>query len=204
MSATKRPGFGHPRRLVSQRGVTSVEVALLAVIFFTFVFGLIEVARLLFVYNTLHEVTRRAAVAAATVYPRDSLAMGRIRPHAIFRDAPGDLMLAPPVTDGHVRLDYLNSTLAVIPQGSWPSDAATNKQVCMVNPRAANCIRFVQARICDPETADECSVVRSQMMLPFIDLGVPLHRATTIATVESLGYVPGTPPPDPPPVCPCP
>lgn len=178
-----------------QAGTAAVEFALLAVIFFSCVFGIIETTRLLFVYNTLQEVTRRAAAAAVKVYPTDTDATAAVRQYAIFRNSPGGLMLAPPVTDEHIRLEYLRFDLSVIPPAAWPADASANKQVCMMNPRAANCIRFVQVRVCDTAQAGECNAVRSHMLLPLIDLRLPLHRATTIAPVESFGYVPGTLPP---------
>ena len=44
-----------------QRGLTSVEFAIIGALFFTILIGIIEVGRLLFTWNTLHEVTRRAA-----------------------------------------------------------------------------------------------------------------------------------------------
>lgn len=181
-----------------QAGFAAVEFALLAGVFFTLVFGIIEVARLLYVYNTLQEVTRRAAAAAATVYPSDTNGTARVRQYAVFRDSPGDLAAAPPVTDRHIRLEYLRFDLSVMPQGSWPADAAANRQICMENPRAANCIRFVQASVCDPAQNGECRAVTSQMLLPLVSLPVQLHRAVTIVPVESFGYVQGTLPP-----CPC-
>lgn len=187
------------RPLKTQAGTAAVEFALVAIIFFVLAFGIIEVARLLFVLNTLHEVTRRAAAAAVNVYPRDTDATATIRQRAIFRNSPGDLMLAKPVTDEHIRLEYLRFDLTVIPQASWPESAAANRQICMINPRAPTCIRFVQARVCDPGETGQCSRVMSEMLLSLIDLRVPFHRATTIVPVESLGYVPGTlPPPAPP------
>lgn len=185
-----------------QTGATAVEFALLAMIFFTLTFGIIEVTRLLFVFNTLQEVTRRAAAAGVNVYPSETTRIAQLRRNAIFRTTPGELLLASPVTDDHIRLDYLRFDLSVIPTASLPESAAANKQLCMLNPRGSSCIRFVQARVCDPEEADECLAVTSRMLLPFLDLRVPLHKATTIATAESLGYVPGTPPPAPPP-CGC-
>ncbi|WP_307164885.1 TadE family protein [Massilia sp. WF1] len=57
---------------ISQNGTAAVEFAILALLFFTLVFGIIEVSRLLFVYNTLQEVTRRAVAAAVHVYPYDT------------------------------------------------------------------------------------------------------------------------------------
>lgn len=198
MSATNTSRRIARRPSSTQSGTAAVEFALLAAIFFMLVFGLIETARMMFVYNTLQEVTRRAAAAAANVYPSDTDAIAAVRQYAVFRRSRGPLMLAPPVTDAYIRLDYLRFDLAVIPPASWPASAAANRQMCMLNPRAPTCIRFVQARVCDIEDEDDCNAVTARMLLPLIDLRVPLHRATTIVPAESLGYVPGTPPPDPP------
>lgn len=192
-----------------QRGTAAVEFALLASLFFLVVFGIIEVARMLYVYGTLQEVTRRAASSAAHVYPTDSAGIARLKYAAMFRTGPGELPLAPPVSDAHLRLDYLALTrdpddgklsLAPVAPGSISGSAARNRQVCMANPNAADCIRFVQVRICGMagDGAGECPLVRSRMMLPFVDMRVPLHRATTIVPVESFGYQPGDSP------CPCP
>jgi hypothetical protein len=152
----------------------------------------------MYVYNTLQEVTRRAAAAAVNVYPRDNDGVAKVKQAAVFRDSPGDLVLAPPITDNNIRLAYLSYDLNEIPPASWPANAANNRLVCMANPHAANCVRFVQAQVCDPDETGGCEPVRSAMIFPLIDLRVPLHRATTIATVESFGYVQGTSP------CPCP
>lgn len=198
MSATKLSTRKLPRPLIKQAGTAAVEFALLAVIFFSLVFGIIETARLLFVYNTLQEVTRRGAAAAVKTYPTDT-STAAVRQHAIFRNSPGELMLAPPITDQHIRLSYLTFDLSVIPQGSWPADAGENRRVCMMNSRAPDCIRFVQVQVCDTADSSACNAVTAQMVLPLIDLRVQLHRATTIAPVESFGYVPGTLPP----ACPC-
>lgn len=185
------------RPSISQGGTAAVEFTLLALFFFTLVFGVLEVARLLYVYNTLQEVTRRAAAAAVHVYPTDTDGVASLKQHAIFRDSPGELVLAPPITDSYIRLSYLNYDLSTIPQSDWPASAAKNRSICMKNPNASNCIRFVQVQVCDPGTTDTCNAVKSQMLFPLIDLPVLLHKATTIATAESLGYTPGALP------CPC-
>lgn len=44
-----------------QSGLVTVEFALIASLFFIILFGIIEFGRLLFTWNTLEEVTRRAA-----------------------------------------------------------------------------------------------------------------------------------------------
>lgn len=183
---------------ISQNGTAAVEFAILALLFFTLVFGIIEVSRLLFVYNTLQEVTRRAVAAAVHVYPNDTAAIAKLKQRAVFRDSPGELILAAPITDKYIRLSYLRHDLSVIPESDWPASAAENKEVCMKNPNADNCIRFVQAQVCTPEMTDACISPRSQMLVPLINMSPTLHKATTIATVESLGYEQGTLPP-----CPC-
>lgn len=76
-------------------------------IFFTLAFGIIEVARLMYVYDTLHIVTRRVAQGAANIYPNETTKIDNLKCAAIFRDTPGELLLAPPVTDRHIRIDYL-------------------------------------------------------------------------------------------------
>ena len=183
-----------------QRGAAAIEFALLAAIFFTLVFGIIEVARLMYVYNTLQEVTRRAAAAAANVNPGDATALARLKQAAVFRTSAGGLALAPPETDEHIRINYLALTRAAgtnelsmtaIDPATLPGDAADNRYICMADPNAANCIRLVQVQVCDPSAPDACLPVTSQMLIPIIDLRVPLHKATTIVAAESLGYVPG-------------
>jgi len=49
----------------TQRGAAMVEFAMIALVFFMILFGIIEFGRLLFTYNTLVEATRRGARVAA-------------------------------------------------------------------------------------------------------------------------------------------
>lgn len=177
-----------------QFGTAAIEFAMTSLIFFTFVFGIIEVSRLLYVFNTLQEVTRRAAATAVNVYPSDTDAIARLKQSAVFRDTSGELMLASPVSDSHVRLDYLAFDLSPIPKGSWPSCAAQNRQICMANPHSSSCIRFVQVRICEPGQTGNCQRVTSGTLVPLVHFNVQLPIAETIAAVETLGYHPGTPP----------
>lgn len=199
-----KPSPAAPRpRIQRQAGVVAIEFALLAGIFFTFVFGIIEVARLMFVFGTLQEVTRRAAVAAANVYPSETTAIRQLKQNAIFRSGAGELVLAAPVSDANVSIDYLalvrdpassELSLANIDTGILPSSPAQNRQVCMRNPNAANCIRFVQVSICASGSAGNCMPVTSATLLPLVHFALPLHKATTIVPVESFGYTPGMAP----------
>jgi len=203
-----RPARALPRRRRA-RGASAVEFALLSSLFFAGVFGVVEVARIVFVANTLQEVTRRAAAAAVHVYPSDSAGIQRLRQEAVFRDDPGGLLLADPVTEQSLRIDYLALTrdatsqaLSLTPIATLPPTAARNRQICMGNPNAANCIRFVRVSVCSAATATsgagDCQPVRSRALVGMFDMARRLHRATTLAPVESFGYVPGESP------CPCP
>src|SRR4051812_15383650 len=72
---TSRSGRGARR----EGGVYAVEFSLVALIFFVFVFGTIELSRAMYLFNTLQEVTRRAAAAAAVASPNDSGRRQQIR-----------------------------------------------------------------------------------------------------------------------------
>jgi Flp pilus assembly protein TadG len=202
MSATNRLHGASWRLPNAQAGTTAIEVALLSVIFFTLVFGAIEISRLMYVFNTLQEVTRRAAAAAVNVDPRDSDAISKIKQNAVFRDSPGQLALGAPVTDNYVRIDYLalarasdgSMSMVAVPQSSWPTCPGQNRQTCMSNPNSANCIRFVRVRVCDPANSGACDAVPSTLMIPTINFTVNLPRATTIVPAESLGFMPGMAP----------
>lgn len=191
----RRPGY-------REAGTTAVEFALLAAVFLLFLFAVLELMRLLFVYNTLQEVTRRSAAAAVNVYARDAAQLARIRQDAVLRTSAGALVLAPPITDANVRIDYLalvrdgSGALALqdIPESQLPNCVGQNLQICTANPNAPNCIRFVRARICDTAATGACNAVTSGVLFPMVNVNVRLDRATTIATAESLGYRPGTPP----------
>lgn len=201
MSAIKRPltALPQPKR---QRGVAAVEFALLVFVFLAFVFSIIELARIMYLYNTLQEVTRRAATAAASANFQDQAELNRIRYFSVLRDTPGELPIGAPITDRHVRIEYLalvrnadgSLTSTGIDPGVLPADPAANRQICHADPNAATCVRLVRAQICNPEVTGQCERVQYQMLFPLISLGLPLPRATTTATAESLGYTPGQAP----------
>ena len=188
------PGSGHPARRTRQRGVSSVEFALLALVFFAMVFGIIETARAVYLFGTLQEVTRRAAAEAANS-AFDSTTQAGIRERALFGHIDGKLILGDPVTVDHLKIEYLalsrdpdSSALEMIPASPMPADPATNYLNCLTNPYAANCIRVIRARICAPGGAADCSAVRYQMLLPITDFsGLTLPRATAVVPAQTLG-----------------
>ncbi|RJG11629.1 TadE/TadG family type IV pilus assembly protein [Massilia cavernae] len=190
-----------PQRRSRESGAFAVEFATVAVIFFVFLFGVIEVARAMYMFNTLQEVTRRAASGAATIDYRTAAAKDRVRQDAIFRDSAGTLVLGDPVTDQHIRIDYLalvrgstGSMITPIPAALMPTCPARNRVTCMTNPNSPSCIRFVRARICDPGDASVCNPVRYRTLVSLVDLPMNLPVATTIVSADTLGFSPGMTP----------
>ncbi|RFP18257.1 MULTISPECIES: TadE/TadG family type IV pilus assembly protein [unclassified Duganella] len=193
MSATKRPRA--PRR-----GAITIEFSLLSLLFFTLLFATMEVARAMYLLNTLQEVTRRAAALAAVSDFSSPTVMDRVRQTALLRDGPGMLPLGQPVTDSHLRIDYLSLargangglTLTPIPSGNLPACVARARLNCIADPNGASCIRFVRVRLCAPN-GNNCDPVSYQAIMPLFSLPATLPSATTIVKAESLGLQAGSP-----------
>jgi hypothetical protein len=180
-----------------------VEFAFVALIFFTFVFGIIEIARIMYMYNTLAEVTRSAARAAANIDWRKTAELDLAKHHAMLRDSAGGLPFGAPITDRHIRIDYLylkqgaTTTYEPITAGIMPGSPGQNRQNCLTNPYGSatspsnTCIRMVRARICKP--ASDCEQVDYEMLIRLWDPGVKLPTSTTIVSAETLGYHAGDP-----------
>ncbi|MFL6660281.1 MAG: TadE/TadG family type IV pilus assembly protein [Massilia sp.] len=174
-----------------QRGAAAVEFALGAMLFFTFVFGVIELARALYMWSTLIEVTRRAARGAADTDFSDAGKLDVVRSQAIFADIPGGLPLRGSIGPSNLAIDYLNASLArVDPLPACPEQNIVN---CNSDPEGASCIRFVRVRLCTDNSA-ACNRVNYQ---PIISAnffpGAPLQYPTfaTITPVATLGHRPG-------------
>jgi hypothetical protein len=182
-----------------QRGAAVAEFALSVVIFFVALFFVMELARVLYLWNTLQEATRRAAAAAAVSDFSNAATMNAIRQAAVLRDSAGSLPLGTPVTDAHIRIDYLSLTrnadsslsMTPIPAASLPACPARAHINCIANPNGASCIRFVRVRLCAPGT-DACGDVQYQPLFPLTGINHVLPQATTITKAESLGYRPGS------------
>ncbi|MES2316965.1 MAG: TadE/TadG family type IV pilus assembly protein [Pseudomonadota bacterium] len=175
-----------------QRGATAVEFALCSIIFFTFVFGVIELARALYMWNSMIEVTRRAARGAAAADFSDAAQMSQVRHRAMFGDIPGGLPLRGSVTEDNLAIDYLNGNLArVDPLPVCPEENLIN---CATDPDGASCIRFVRVRLCSASAGASCTPVDYD---PIISAnffpGAPLQYPTfaTVTPVATLGHQPG-------------
>jgi hypothetical protein len=176
-----------------------VEFAMILFVLLLLVFAVMELARAMYLYNTLQEATRRAASAAAKVSFKDEPKKAEVRWQAIFRDTSGPLTMGDPITDSHLRIDYLalvrngdgSLTRTPIPDASLPSCPARNRVICMKDPNDASCVRFVRVRICDPGDTATCKQVPYKTLLPLVDLPINLPKATKIVAADTLGFSPG-------------
>jgi hypothetical protein len=180
-----------------QAGSAAVEFSLVSILFFTVVFGTLELARMEFLLNTLEEVTRRAAAAAANVDYRDAAEMRKVQADAVFRSSPGPLALGDPVTADNVKIDHLSvskATWDLKHMETLPACPAGNRSNCMTDPHGDNCIRFVRARVCTSmDDAGSCLPLPYKMVFPFFDLsGIKLPAAETIVPAGSLGATIGS------------
>lgn len=189
-----------PLPMRRQRGAYTVEFAIAVPVFLVFLFGVMELARAMYLINTLQEVTRRAATAAARSNPRDSARRQQIREMAVLRSSPGMLPLGTPIKDEHVRIEYYalvvdssgRTSRQLIPYESL-SCPVNNRRTCMLNPNDPLCVRFVRARICDPDSGDACDTKRVTYSTIMSVIGIPigLPHSSTIVPADSLGYTPG-------------
>ncbi|WP_031436161.1 TadE/TadG family type IV pilus assembly protein [Methylobacter tundripaludum] len=94
-----------------QKGLYIVEFALVAALFFVLLFAVIEFARVLFVWNTLTEATRRGA-RLAVVCPVGHASIANV---TVFNApaAAGASPILPGLDSSDVVTDYLDQTGAV-------------------------------------------------------------------------------------------
>lgn len=156
-----------------QRGAAAVEFALISLLFFTVLFGILEFGRMIFVYNTLQEVTRRGAREAVVRWVDQGAAIKTI---ALFGGAalPG----APEITADNILIEYLNKDGNVV--GLLPVDPGDNLSACGDITRTASCVFSVRVSIND--------IVYSPSSSLFDILGIALPSASVTMHAESLGY----------------
>ncbi len=86
-----------------QRGMAVVEFSLVALVFFTVLFGLIDLARLYFDMAALDEATRRGARLAAVCPVNDP----KVAETAVFANGGTQSTLVPGLGTQHVLMQYL-------------------------------------------------------------------------------------------------
>lgn len=155
------------------RGVATVEFALVSMIFFTLLFGALEFARLLYVYNTLQEVTRRAAREMTVRWVDQEAAVKTL---ALFGGAA--LPAGAEVTAASIHIDYLAADGGVVTV--LPANPGDNLSACGDAGRQASCIYSVRVSI------DPVNYAPMLSLFGFLNLTLPSSSVTMHA--ESMGF----------------
>lgn len=192
-----KPSLGGRLHRQAQRGAAAVEMALVSIPFFLMLFGAIEFGRMMYVLNTVQEVTRNAARQMVVTNFSNAAAVAAVRRAAMFRLDDGVLPGAPELNTADINIRYLNA--AGTDAAPMPLDPSDNIAACLDAARAASCIRFVEVCL---STGAACSADQSVAFTPFTffftgsgygraDLtGVLIPLSTVRMPAESLGFQP--------------
>jgi len=147
-----------------QKGIYTVEFAIVGAALFMIVFGAIEVARAMFAYNTIAEATRRGARVAAVCSAGDVATAQRA---AVFSIAGGGGSDASPILHG---LSVSNVNVQYLDVDGAPGAAGGD-------------IKYVRVSITGYQHA---------LLIPFVGSTLPetVFRSSTTIPAESLGYAP--------------
>jgi len=156
-----------------QQGAAAVEFAIIALLLFTLLFGILEFGRLFYVYNTVQEVTRHAAREAVVRWV-DNSNTSPAKILALFGGA--SVPAGAEITAANIDIQYLTASGAV--PSPFPLSASDNIAACLTGP--TGCIAFVQVSIIG---ANYTPMVG---LFPFLNLPIPASTVTMPA--ESLGY----------------
>jgi hypothetical protein len=181
-------GLRHRFRV--QKGAAAVEFALLAIILFVFIFGTIELARIVYLWSTMTQVTSQVARGAAMTNPKDGVAWTAMLRRAMFLTTPGQtkLALGGDIGPGHLKVDYLKYDAETIAAAA-PLCPAQNTVNCLNDPHGASCVRFVRVRLCNPDNPGCTKVVYQPLApLPGINkLSVNMPWFTAIVPIGTMG-----------------
>ncbi len=146
-----------------QQGISTVEFALVALVLFIMIFGVIEIARAFFVTSLLDEATRRGARMAAVCPINDP---------AVFQAAAFDNTVIPDLDAGDITVEYLDVAGTIVGN---PTDPAGFRLIRYVRVRVVGYqhqmfIPLLGALFFMPEYAT---------VLPRESLGIPRQGAIT-------------------------
>jgi hypothetical protein len=155
-----------------QRGISTVEFAIVGLVLFIMIFGVIEVARGYYVYTMLGDVARRGARLAA-VCPINDPAVPQM---AIYNASgnTGESGLVKGLDPAHVVIDYLDANGTVV---TTPAEPAKFGQIRYVRSRV---VGFEHARIV-PFVTGTSSITMPEFssILPRESLGIPRDGVIT-------------------------
>lgn len=116
------------RKARKQQGIAIVEFTIVATLFFTLIFAIIEFGRLLLTWHTLNEISRRTARLACVCQVTDAEQADTLVAAVI------DNVPLPNFTINNIKLNYLDATGTVVPGP-------------LTDPNKFNQIAFVEAKI---------------------------------------------------------
>lgn len=169
----------------TQRGAALVEFAIIALLFFIILFGIIEFGRAWFTYNTLVEATRRGARVAA-VCPASTTGITQVKQVTVFNAPTGTLttntgLVGLKETD--VVVKYLNSSLELSP-AVVASDGSNGSPTSLASDidEKYDSIAFVRVQITGIDGNNQIGLI-----IPGLSLFVPVPPIVTTLPAESLG-----------------
>jgi Flp pilus assembly protein TadG len=156
----------------TQKGAAMVEFAMIALLFFMILFGIIEFGRAFFTYNTLVEATRRGARVAAVCQASDAGIL-MAQQAAIF-GTPGGTQTTGllGLTTADVSVTYLQAdgTTVVAPPALADNSTSYNN------------IAYVQVKILSLNNSNSIN-----LLIPGVSVAFPVPAIVTTLPSESLG-----------------
>lgn len=168
-----------------QRGAAAVEFGIIAVLFFTLFFGIVEFGRFFYLYNTVQEVTRCAARQATVKWTGD---WDGIPQQCLFGH--DELVAGWEIHAGDIHLRALNLKRNEANPGSIDDNISN----CVTSPEDINCIRFVEASLwCTTSDPEKCDPITHRIiyqpnfgLIPWMSVNIP--NSTVTMPAEGLGY----------------
>jgi hypothetical protein len=145
------------KTIEKQKGLSTVEFAIVGAVLLVLIFGVIEFGRGFFVASALDEATRRGA-RMAVVCP--------INDPAIFQAAAFNNGLIPDLDAGDIVVEYLDSNFTVVGN---PADPAGFRQIRFVRVRAVG----YQHQVFIPFLTTTFFMPEYAAVLPRESLGIP-------------------------------
>ena len=162
-----------------QSGAAIVEFALICAIFISLLIATVEFGRMMYVYNSMQEISRRGAREATVRWITDTSA---IKSAALF--GAGALPGGPEVASSNIFIRYLRAN-GIDEVTTPPIDAGDNLAACNDVTRTAECIAYVEVSVRNvtykPLIFNPANVTTSRP-------NISLPQATTVVYAESLGF----------------
>lgn len=173
-----------------QRGAAAVEFALIAIVFFTLLLGIVEFGRFLYLFNTVQEVTRNAARMQVVRWVTEKCAVQRA---AVFQSGIScdvvSLPAGPEVTNAKISIGFYNTYADALDQADELTldysgmDSTVNLDNCLL--KNDKCIRFVRASFTDAQGNSNLQYVPMIPLFSYLNISLP--GSTVIMPAESMG-----------------